>query len=159
MAEANKREMPVAFLAGAVIVAILVVGAVLWSTHASRTPAAAPAALPFGSAEQAYASQINFTKPQNTPMSRATNFLNQEVTYIFGTAENDGPRTVNQIQVTLEYHDIFNQVVLRDTKTILPEQSSLAPGQHYDFQLSYEHLPEQWNQQYPTMKISGLDLK
>ncbi|MGB6199285.1 MAG: FxLYD domain-containing protein [Candidatus Acidiferrales bacterium] len=160
MADANKREMPVAFLAGAVIVAILVAGAIFWSARASRAPVARPQALPMGAAEQAYAPQIKFTKPPTTAMSRATNFLNQEVTYVFGTVENDGPRTVNQIQVTLEFHDVFNQVVLRDTQLIFPPRTGpLAPGQQYDFQLSYEHLPEQWNQQYPTIQISGLDLK
>jgi hypothetical protein len=159
MAEAKKREMPVAFLAGAVIVAILVAGAVWWSSHASKVASVAPAALPFGAAEQAYVSQIKFSRP-STPMSRATNFLNQEVTYVFGTAENDGPRAVGQIQVTLEFHDVFNQVVLRDTETLLPPNTpAIAPGQSYDFQLNYEHVPEQWNMQYPTMTITGLDLK
>ena len=159
MAEELKREMPVAFLAGAVIVALLVGGAIIWSKHSAATESAAPPPLPMGAVEQAYASQITFTQP-NTPMSRASNFLNQEVTYIFGTVENDGPRTVNQIEVTLEFHDISGQVVLRDPQRLLPELAPpLAPGQKYDFQLSYEHPPEQWNQVYPTMRITGLDLK
>src|ERR1700690_818902 len=115
MAETNKREMPVAFLAGAVIVALLVGGAILWSSHTSKAIPAAPQALPMGAAEQAYAGEIKFSAPK---MSRATNFLNQEVTFVFGTVENDGPRTVNQIQVTLEFHDVFKQVVLRDTQTL-----------------------------------------
>jgi hypothetical protein len=159
MADAHKREMPLAFLAGAVIVALVVGVAVLWSSHESKvTPTAAPA-LPMGPPEQAYVPQIKFSRPA-TPMSRATNFLNQEVTYVFGTAENDGPRTVNQIQVTLEFHDVFNQVVLRDTETLLPPHTpAIPPGQSYDFQLNYEHLPEQWDMQYPTMTITGLDLK
>jgi hypothetical protein len=159
MAETTKREMPVAFLAGAVIVALLVGGAILWSKHSAATESAAPPPLPMGAAEQAYASEIKFSEP-NTPMSRASNFLNQEVTYIFGTVENDGPRTINQIEVTLEFHDVFNQVVLRDSQRLLPELTPpLAPGQKYDFQLSYEHVPEQWNMQYPTIHITGLDLK
>jgi hypothetical protein len=120
MAETTKRELPVAFLAGAVIVALLVGGAILWSKHSAATESAAPPPLPMGAAEQAYASEIKFSEP-NTPMSRASNFLNQEVTYIFGTVENDGPRTINQIEVTLEFHDVFNQVVLRDSQRLLPE--------------------------------------
>ncbi|MGB6430206.1 MAG: FxLYD domain-containing protein [Candidatus Acidiferrales bacterium] len=160
MAETRKREMPVAFLIGAVIVALLVGAAVLWSRHSATTQSTAPPPLPMGAAEQAYAPQIKFTRPANTPMSRATNFLNQEVTYVFGTVENDGPRTVNQIEVTLEFHDIFGQVVLRDQQRLFPATAGpLGPGQQYDFQLSYEHLPDQWNQQYPTMTITGLDLK
>ena len=160
MAETKKREMPVAFLIGLVIVALLVGGAVVWSRHSAATESAAPPPLPMGAAEQAYAAQITFTRPPTTPMSRATNFLNQEVTYIFGTVENDGPRTINQIQVTLEFHDIFGQVVLRDSQRLFPELAGpLGPGQKYDFQLSYEHLPEQWDVQYPTMRITGLGLQ
>ena len=157
MAEAKKREMPVAFLAGIAIVAIVVAGAVFWSAHSGSATPTAPQALPMGAAEQAYASQITFSEPK---MSRAANFLNQEVTFVFGTVQNNGPRTVNQIQVTLEFHDVFNQVVLRDSQRLFPDRTApLAPGQQFDFQLSYEHVPEQWNMHYPTVRVSGLDLK
>jgi hypothetical protein len=157
MADATKREMPVAFLAGAVIVALLVAGAVYWSAHSGSAATAAPQALPWGSAEQAYAAQIKFSAPR---MSRATNFLNQEQTYVFGTVENDGTQSIGQIEVTLEYHDVFNQVVLRDTQRLFqPPFASLGPGQTYDFQLTYDHMPEQWSQTYPTIRVSGLDLK
>ena len=156
MADAQKRELPVAFLAGAVIVALLIAGAVWYSKHAA-SESTAPKALPMGAAEQAYAPQIKFLEPK---MGRATNFLNQEVTFIFGTVENDGPRSIRQIEVTVEFHDVFNQVVLRDTERLFPAPSSpLDPGQQRDFQLSYEHVPQMWNVQYPSIRITGLDLK
>jgi len=157
MAEERKREMPVAFLAGAVIVALLVAGAIWYSKHAASESTATPKALPMGATEQAYASQIQFTQPK---MGRAANFLNQEVTFIFGTVVNNGPRSIRQIEVTVEFHDVFNQVVLRDTERLFPVPSDpLAPGQQRDFQLSYEHISTQWNVQHPTIRVTGLDLK
>ena len=157
MAESSKREMPVAFLAGVVIVAILVAGALLWSKYASRAASVAPPALPMGAPEQAYAGEIKFSNPR---MSRATNFLNQEVTYIFGTVENDGTRTVGQIELSIDFHDVSGNVVLHDTQRVFPDFTQpLAPGQTYDFQLNFEHIPDAWNIAYPAMHITGLDLK
>jgi len=50
--------------------------------------------------------------------------------------------------------------VLRDTQRLIPpEADMIGSGQQRDFQLSYEHISDQWNVQYPTMKITGLDLK
>ena len=69
-----------------------------------------------GSAEQAYAPQIQF---QEMKVARATNFLNQEATFVFGTTANNGPRAIRQIEVTFEFHDVFQQVVLRDKQTIV----------------------------------------
>ena len=156
MAEESRRA-PIILLAGAVAVLLLIGGIYLVGRWAPSSAPAVVKALPMGPKEQAYAQQIHFLDPH---VSRAANFLNQEVTYIFGTVENDGPRTINQIQVTLEFHDIFGQVVLRDSQRLFPELAGpLAPGQKFDFQLSYEHVPEQWNMQYPTVTVSGLDLK
>jgi hypothetical protein len=157
MFEEKKRQMPIAFLLGIVLVALLVGGVLLYSRYAGATPSAKPQPLPMGPQEQAYVANIKFTDPK---MSRAANFLNQEVTFIFGTVENDGPRSIRQIEVTIEFHDVFNQVVLRDTQRLIPpEADPIGPGQQRDFQLSYEHISDQWNVQYPTMKITGLDLK
>ena len=149
--------MPVAFLVGIVLIGLLVVAVILYSRYAGSTANAKPQPLPMGPQEQAYVANIKFNDPK---MSRASNYLNQEVTFIFGTLENDGPRSIKQIEVTIEFHDVFNQVVLRDTERLLaPAEDPLGPNQQRDFQLSYEHISDQWNVQYPTMKITGLDLK
>jgi len=113
--------------------------------------------LPMGPAEQAYVPQIQFLEPK---VARAANFLNQEVTFVFGTVLNNGPRPIRQIEVTLEFHDPFNQVILRDTQRLFgPNAVPLAPNQRRDFQLGYETLPVQWNQAYPTVRITGLQLQ
>ena len=75
-------------------------------------------------------------------MSRAANFLNQEVTYVFCTVENGGNRKVQQIEITVEFHDPFNQVILRDKQRLfLPTAPPFLPGQQRDVQIPYEHIP------------------
>jgi hypothetical protein len=140
------------------VAAVLLIGIVYLVAHYSPAPtqiAAKPLAM--GPAEHAYAENIHFGEPK---LARAANFLNQEVTFVFGSVSNDGPRAVKQIQVTLEFHDQFKQVVLRDTQLLFsPTAELLPPNGSRDFQLSYETMPAQWNQTYPTVRITGLDLR
>jgi hypothetical protein len=153
----ERSRLPIAFLAGIVIVALLVGGAILYSRYAAPAGSEIEKPLPMGPAEQAYAQQIHFLEPK---MSRAANFLNQEVTFVFGTVENGGDRKVKQIAITLEFHDPFNQVVLRDTQRLfLPTAAPMPPGQQRDFQVGYEQLPAQWNNGYPTIRVTGLSFK
>ena len=152
----ERSQLPIAFLVGIVIVAVLVGAAVLYSKYSSPSGPVVEKPLPMGPAEQAYAPQVHFLEPK---MSRAANFLNQEVTFIFGSVQNSGQRQVRQIEVTLEFHDVFNQVVLRDKQRLfMPNAPPLKPGEQRDFQITYEQVPAQWNQVYPTMRITGLDL-
>jgi hypothetical protein len=153
----ERSRLPIAFVAGLVIVTLLLGAAVLLSRYSSPAGPQVLKPLPIGSAEQAYSSQIHFLEPK---MSRAANFLNQEVTFVFGTLENGGNRRIKQIEITLEFHDPFNQVVLRDTQRLFsPGGTPLAPGQQRDFQVGYEHVSAQWNNVYPSIRITGLDLK
>jgi len=153
----ERSRLPVAFLAGLVIVTLLIGGAVLLSRFSSPAGPETVKPLPMGPSEQGYAPQIQFLEPK---MSRAANFLNQEVTFIFGTIENGGNRRIKQIEITLEFHDPFNQVVLRDTQRLfLPNAAPLAPGQRRDFQIGYETISAQWNNVYPSIRIAGLSLK
>ena len=152
----ERSRLPVAFAAGLVIVTLLLGAAVLLSRYSSPAGPQAVKPLPMGPAEQAYAQQIHFLEPK---MSRAANFLNHEVTFVFGTLENAGNRRIKQIEITLEFHDPFNQVVLRDTQRLfLPAEAPLGPGQQRDFQVGYEHISAQWNNGYPSIRVTGLDL-
>jgi hypothetical protein len=152
------RQFPAAFVAGLVIVFIVGACVVGVSRYArSRESAAAAAKLPFGPAEQAYASNIHF---DNITMARATNMLNQEFTYVAGVMTNAGSQSIRTLEVTMEFHDPFNQVILRDTQQLVtPANAPLAAGEHRDFQVTLEHIPAEWNQQYPTIRVTGLVLR
>ena len=153
----ERSRLPIAFLVGVVIVALLVGGAVLWSRYSSPSDSQPEKPLPMGPAEQAYTPRIHFLEPK---MSRAANFLNQEVTYIFCTVENGGDRRIQQIEITLEFHDPFNQVVLRDKQRLfLPTAPPFLPGQQRDVQIPYEHISAEWNNVFPTIRVTGLQFK
>jgi hypothetical protein len=152
----EKRQFPVALAAGALIVLVIFGGIMLLSRGSNRGGPAAVVYLPFGPAEQAYAEHVHFKDIQ---MAKANNFLNQEFTYVAGTLSNDGARTVKALEVTLEFRDPFNQVILREAEPLIgPKDGPLGGGQRRDFQITLEHVPPEWNQQYPSVRVSGLVL-
>ncbi len=152
------REFPVAFALGAVIVLILAAGAVLLSrTIRTNTPAAVK--FPFGAVESAYAPQMQF---QNIQLARSTNMLNQEFTYVDGSVSNGGDRNVVGLEATFEFHDQFNQVVLREARQLIApktQPSLAAHGGQQVFQIVLEHVSADWNQQNPTIRVTGLLLQ
>jgi hypothetical protein len=153
----ERRRFPLAFALGILVVAIIFGGFVLLTRH-MRSPAQTSAVkLPFGPAEQAYAERIHFTGLQ---MARATNFLKQEFTYVAGTISNDGVQNVAALAVAVEFHDDLNQVILRETEVLIaPHSDPLPAGQRRDFQITLEHIPAEWNHQYPSINVTGLILQ
>ncbi len=157
MVDEKRSRFPVAFLAGTAVVLLLVAGFYLLTRNSRFERPAPETPLPMTSAEQAYAQKIRFAEPE---MNRVANFLNQEVTFVYGTMINDGERTIRRIEVTLEFRDMFSQVVLRDSRRLIgPREASLGPGESREFQLGYEHLPQDWNRQYPSIRVTGLLLQ
>jgi hypothetical protein len=153
----TRRGSLTVLLIGAVAM-VLLIGLLYWVGRYAPAPAQPPELpLTMGPAENEYVSHIEFLEPQ---VSRATNFLNQEATFVFGTIKNNGPRSIRQIEITLEFHDVFQQVVLRDKERLFsPDAIPLEPYHMRDFQITYETLPAQWNQGYPTLSITGLALQ
>jgi hypothetical protein len=154
----EKNGFPVAFAAGACVVLVLAAGLVLLTRSTTQTQrTAAIERLPFGPQEQAYAQHIQF---QDIQMAQSSNLLNQEFTYVAGTILNDGDRGVRALEVTFEFHDQFNQVILRETQRLIPRNAQpLAAGEHRDFQFTLEHIPSGWNRQYPSIRVTGLILQ
>jgi hypothetical protein len=153
----DKSRLPMALAAGTGVVLLLLAGLILVTRSMHTHGPAAEAKLPFGAAEQAYAERIHFL---NVQMARATNFLNQEFTYVAGTISNDGTRTVRALEITLEFHDPLDQVVLRETQRLIGASTRpLEGGQRRDFQVTLDHVPATWNQQYPSIRVSGLILE
>ena len=152
----EKRQFPIALAAGALIVLVIFGGLMLLSRGSNRSGQTAVVHLPFGPTEQAYSEHIHFKDVQ---MAKANNFLNQEFTYVAGTLSNDGARTIKALEVTLEFRDPFSQVILREPEQIIgPKDPPLGGGQRRDFQITLEHVPPEWNQQYPSIRVTGLVL-
>jgi hypothetical protein len=153
----EKRGFPVAFLLGTIIV-LIVAGLLAFAIEKSKpTGVAAAKNLPFGAQEQAYAPKIQFTGIQ---MAHSTNFLNQEFTFVAGTIVNNGDKAIVGLQVNIEFHDQFNQIILRDSEMLIqPPAAPLPGGQMRDFQVILERIPSDWNRQYPSIRAAGLVLQ
>jgi hypothetical protein len=154
----ERSRVPAAFLAGLVIVALVIGGILLLSRATQPKQVSAVQKLPFGPAEQAYAAQIHI---QNIHLAESSNLLNQKFTYVAANLSNDGPRTIRSLEVTIEFYDPFKQVVLRDTDRIIDRTDPpLGVAKAQDFQVTLEQrLPAEWNQQYPSIRVTGLLLE
>lgn len=147
-------RFPAAFVAGTIVVLLLLGGILLLTRWTQPRGSAASVTFPFGAAEQAYAEHIHFRDIQ---MARATNFLNQEFTYVSGIISNDGARTLRGLEVVLEFHDPFKQVILREKQQLNgPATRPLEGGERRAFQITLEHVPAEWDQQYPSIRVTGL---
>src|ERR1700685_1635688 len=113
---AERRRFPVAFLAGAIVMALLFGGFYLLTRILGSHGPAAAVSLPFAAPKQAYAERIHFT---DLHMSRSTNMIKQEFTYVTGTMSNDGVQTIRAMEVTVEFRDGLNKVILRDWQFVI----------------------------------------
>lgn len=150
--EDEKRGFPAAFVVGLIVVA-LIVAVTYFVTRSSRPPQPGhEPRLPFSAEAQSYAGNIHF---QNLALSESSNLLNEKFTYLDGVISNDGSRTIQAMEIRVEFHDPFNQMILRETHRVISSQP-LGPGMKREFELTFEHLPAEWNQQYPTIRVTGL---
>jgi hypothetical protein len=143
---AEDRSTGTYILIAAAVLAVMVAALVLLLHFHSR-PAETPKVL---SAEQkAYLQQIVVSDAR---MSAAENFLGHAVTYLDAQVTNKGPKVVRELELELVFVDMLNQVVLRETaRPVTLRGPALQPGQTRAFQVSFEHLPVDWNQAPPTI--------
>lgn len=144
-------------LIAAIAAVLLAAGIYLVFFHApTPLPRTAVPRLPFGPEEQAYAGKLQLS---NLAMSRAENFLHQEVTILSGEVANAGDRPVQAIDATITFQDEMKQIVLRETRSLLrPGASPLEPGKTVPFEISFDHVPPSWNVQPPSVRVVGLQL-
>lgn len=138
--------------AGAVIV---LAGLYFWPGRQSPSQGAPlEAHFFFGPTEQAYAAKIHL---ENIALSRAENFLHQEVTTLSGDLVNTGDQALQGVEVTIQFSDDLNQIAMRETHPVLsPDAARLAPGERRSFEVSFEHIPSSWNMQQPIVRVTGL---
>lgn len=157
MEEDGKHGFGGPFLVGLVIMAILFSAFYLAMRHSAQPSPVAEKPLAFGEAEQAYLAEI---KIDNLNLSAYENMFHQKVTYLNGDITNSGTRTIRAADVTIEFYDASNKVVLRETRRIIGGTvRPLGSGETQSIQIGFESIPPTWNGQFPAMKISGLDLE
>jgi hypothetical protein len=151
------RQFRFALVAGLLVVIVVMTAAYFLLRGSGASGTGKPAPLPMGDAELAYAPQI---KIGNVEMSRAANFLKQEVTSIGGEISNSGQRNIVELEVTLEFHDVSQKTVLREARRLYGAgEIPLAAGSTREFQFSFENIPPDWNQAPPVFVITGLKLQ
>jgi hypothetical protein len=150
--DTSRRSIIIAI---AVIVAIAVIAAIALRQCPKIQPA-----------PPAYAANLKFS---DMKMSQAQNFVGATVTYIDGTLNNVGDKSVTHMVVQVTFNDSYNQVAQIESvpiRVLQPggpyddtadlSQSPLAAGQSKRFRLIFEHVSEQWNHGYPELKITDV---
>jgi hypothetical protein len=149
----------------AAVLGLLMLAAIFWLGRPASQPTVPPPPVrlpPLDQEGRAYAEKIEIA---DLALSRWQNFLGQEVTYLDATLTNHGDRTLRALELTIEFRDVLNQVVLRETLRPIgapagaPAAQStppLPPGETRDFRVSFDRLPKDWNRSPPTVRVSAL---
>lgn len=147
----NKTRVFVA-LAAALLIVALAFYFVRGTTQAPQPAAGTQTGL--GPEERAYAANVGVDRLE---ISRAENFLHQEVTTISGEITNGGNRALAGVELTIEFYDVMNQIAQRETRSLFgPPGPPIPAGDHREFEVSFEHISTAWNMRAPTIKVSGL---
>lgn len=153
----QRKPLPLNILLGVLVVFAIALS--FWFSF--KGPAGSPSraawsgvSVPMSAAEQAYAKNIQI---ENIALSRAENFIHQEVTILNADAVNAGPQSVSALVVTVEFLDDLHQVVLRESRSVLGS-AALAPGQRRTITISFDRVPASWNLQQPSVLVTYLQL-
>ncbi|HXZ27195.1 MAG TPA: hypothetical protein VEG08_04245 [Terriglobales bacterium] len=141
---------------GAALMAVVVVVVVLVGR---KSPPPAPTPDP-------YAAHLQFS---HLYLEVAQNFAGGTVRYLEGTVTNSGDRTVSHITLQVVFKNSLGEVV---DKPVVPVRSlvdrgpyldtddleahPLRPGESREFRLTFEHVSQDWNRQYPELQVVGV---
>src|ERR1700676_2690072 len=139
----------------AVTIVILLLGFFLWRASTKKVqPAASGSQDAQGPDERAYMSKVGV---DHIEISRAENFLHQEVTTISGEISNGGNRSLASVELTIEFYDDLNQIAQRETRSLFgPPGPPIPPGDHREFEVSFEHISSSWNMRQPVIKVTAV---
>lgn len=150
-------RFPISLLLAALVLIALLVG--LWFQFGRSGPAN-PSSVPDSALramtpdEQAYASSI---KIENVALSRAENFIHQQVIILNADVSNRGTLSVDTLFLQVEFDDSMGQIALKESRGVLGRPSiPLASGQSRRIELSFDHVPASWNMQQPAVRVSSL---
>jgi hypothetical protein len=150
----RRKQMRFPLLSIVVALAVLA-GFYFWAGgEKPRRATVSQARLPFGPGEREYAPKIQI---ENIALSRAENFFHQEVTTLTGELVNTGNRSIQNVELTIEFSDELHQVILRETRTLFGRGApTLAASGRREFEVSFEHVPSSWNMERPSVTVTGL---
>jgi Protein of unknown function (DUF2393) len=157
---ADERETNWRAIGIAIAVVVVIVVVLFLISRTEQKPPANP---------HPYAANV---KVSDLKMSAAENFVGATVSYIDGTVTNAGNRTVTHATVEVTFKDSMGQLAQRETVPLRVLQisgpypdavdlsvSPLGPGQSKPFRLTFESISEQWNHEYPDVKVVDVTVK
>ncbi|MFY9748253.1 MAG: DUF2393 family protein [Acidobacteriaceae bacterium] len=152
-----RSAVPWIIALGVVVIAIGVLVAV---SHRGEPPNPGGAGL---APADPYAASLPIT---NLQMSQAGNMAGSQTTYVDGRITNQGQKTITAITVQVAFHGFTNPIARKDTMPLtlirtrqpyVDTQSvgaaPIQPGETREFRLIFDNIPQDWNQNYPEIRI------
>lgn len=120
-----------------------------------------------GGATLAVADPYAATLPiSDLKMSESSNFAGGKVTYVDGHIANNGDKTITDITVQVAFRDFGNQLVQKETMPLTlihmrepyvdtqpVAADPIKPQDQRDFRLVLDHVAQDWNGQYPEVRV------
>jgi hypothetical protein len=160
----EEQQQPAGHLRVTLVLAaivVFVIAASLWFLF-KPTPAPQPGTVQLVVTPRMSDSEKDYVKNlrvENIAMSRAENFLHQEVTVLNAEVVNAGPQAIADLELSVEFSDEMNQVVLREARGVLgTPPAALVAGERRSFEISFDHVPPSWNMQLPAVSVTNLQL-
>jgi hypothetical protein len=148
-------------------VVVIAVGVVFLSVSSRR--GGGPKVLPPNTALDPYAVNLRMG---NLAMSRSSNFIGAQITYLDGQIVNAGNRTVTGITAQVLFRDYTNIVTQNTTepmqfiRTRTPyidvepvSAAPLKPGAQQDFRLVFDGVSPAWNGEFPEIRLLHVDVQ
>lgn len=152
-------------VAAAVVVGVIVVMAML----SGRSRPAAPTAHYGLDPLDPYASKLVIS---NVKMSEASNFAGSKVTYVEGRLTNHGDQTVTGVTVQVAFRNDLSEVAQKESMPVMlirarepyvdtqgVDAAPIKPGAEADFRIAFDHVVADWNQQYPEVRITSVQVR
>jgi len=151
--EEVKLSIPIPLVVGAIVV-ILGLGAWGFLGYWERTHPNLPGVL---TPEAKLYVRNLYLQLSDVEMKAAESYMKQQVVEITGKIANNGPRTINLVEINCVFRDAYGQVVLRERVAIVGRRTGkLAPGDKKSFRLAFDNIPESWNQGLPDLVIAQI---
>jgi hypothetical protein len=143
-----------------VVLVVVVVGLLAWFSRGQPKGAAAT---------HPYAANVKLSDLKQP--TAVENFVGVSVTYLEGTVTNSGDKIVTRATVHVVFKDSMGQLVQVEDAPLRVLQTTpyldavdlttapLAPGQSKPFRLTFEHVSNEWNRDYPEMQVTDVSVK
>lgn len=158
-AQPSERNWLPLIVAAAAVVIVGVILFLVFSRNGKNNAGVTPANAPL----DPYAVNL---KIGNLAMSRSSNFIGGQITYVDGHIVNTGSRTVTGITAQVLFRDYTNIVTQNTTepmqfiRTRTPyvdvepvSAAPLQPGKGQDFRLAFDSVSSDWNGAYPEIRL------